>query len=819
MKRILQILMASCLLLSAISAFAPIEDGAVTRLFANTIDVVYGSNTVTIDGTNGTGEWSDAQTMTFKQSSGKVWTVRYKHDLSNLYFAFDYPDTYLAEWYFDVNNDGGSNPKTDDFKLHSSMVLYEKYGTGSDWGPQSSPPTGASGTTIIQGNFRELQVSYSKLGITSGASKSMGFAMYMLPSPAGDNLIWPSGADLNDPSTWGTISSSDLWGTGVPLNHPPVLASGMVEPDLGTTDDEFTFSIQYSDEDDDEPTVRMVYIDNVPFEMSSEDTTYADGSIFTYTGQLTSGDHVYHFLFNDGRDETRFPETGSLDGPNVILPNEPPEMIGGSIPNGTYSIPEDSGLGDDLIDLERIFSDDYDDGRLRFEVVHQESPAYLRIAVDGHYLDVIQGREDWHGTLEFKVKAIDMGLDGVVSSDDEWTESNPFTIEVTPVNDEPVITRVGPYEVTDEGKIHFTGNESAFEDTWFNISVTVDDPDLFSGWESELTFNIQEEVPIELVPKVSEDGRTTLSLLPLQEDIGTLDFFLEVEDENGGADRIGIEIDILGVNDAPVIETIDAYGLNIEPSNGTVELTEGIEAVEDEWFNISIFASDEDLLGEGIEELKFFTNCTNEGLSLDPDTGDIAFFPGQEDVGMFELHVRVSDIMGASDSVRILLWVRNENDAPDVPVIISGRGTSYYTRGEFVNLTCLGSDEDIGHDPEEELVITWSSDLDGDLGTGKVLYTDALSVGNHTITATVTDHYGLSSSSSVAISVLEIPEGLPDPLKPPSNETDDDDDEIVIKMNTAAVTAIIIIVLILLLIDIAVVGFLIIRISKKKSKQ
>jgi hypothetical protein len=50
----------------------------------------------------------------------------------------------------------------------------------------------------------------------------------------------------------------------------------------------------------------------------------------------------------------------------------------------------------------------------------------------------------------------------------------------------------------------------------------------------------------------------------------------------------------------------------------------------------------------------------------------------------------------------------------------------------------------------------WSSSLDGALGTGQVLET-GLSVGEHTLSLTVTDSDGLTDTAAIQVTVLEGP--------------------------------------------------------------
>lgn len=71
--------------------------------------------------------------------------------------------------------------------------------------------------------------------------------------------------------------------------------------------------------------------------------------------------------------------------------------------------------------------------------------------------------------------------------------------------------------------------------------------------------------------------------------------------------------------------------------------------------------------------------------------------------------------------------------------------------GELVVLQGVATDLEDGQLGDESL--HWTSDQDGDLGTGAVLPTNTLSAGQHTITLTATDSDGMSSSQSLTLIV------------------------------------------------------------------
>ncbi|CAM2005871.1 pre-peptidase C-terminal domain-containing protein [Acanthopleuribacter pedis] len=94
------------------------------------------------------------------------------------------------------------------------------------------------------------------------------------------------------------------------------------------------------------------------------------------------------------------------------------------------------------------------------------------------------------------------------------------------------------------------------------------------------------------------------------------------------------------------------------------------------------------------------------------------------------------------------------NSAPTISIDSPADGDQF-NQGDTV--TFSGSAQD-AEDGDLSASITWSSSLDGNLGTGASLDRSDLSAGNHSITASVTDSNGDGTSASIAISVNGLPQ-------------------------------------------------------------
>ena len=89
------------------------------------------------------------------------------------------------------------------------------------------------------------------------------------------------------------------------------------------------------------------------------------------------------------------------------------------------------------------------------------------------------------------------------------------------------------------------------------------------------------------------------------------------------------------------------------------------------------------------------------------------------------------------------------NNLPTVNITAPPNGTSVLF-GTNINFTGTASDLDDGNLTGS---ISWSSSIDGGLGNGGSINVNDLSVGNHTITASVTDSNGGNGSASIGVTI------------------------------------------------------------------
>ncbi|MEM7586392.1 MAG: Ig-like domain-containing protein, partial [Acidobacteriota bacterium] len=114
--------------------------------------------------------------------------------------------------------------------------------------------------------------------------------------------------------------------------------------------------------------------------------------------------------------------------------------------------------------------------------------------------------------------------------------------------------------------------------------------------------------------------------------------------------------------------------------------------------------------------------------------------------GTHVITASVSDAGGLTASDTITLTV---NAGPSASITAPADGTTV-NAGDSVTLTGTASDPEDG---DLTVSLSWSSDLDGALGSGGSVTTSSLSAGTHVITASVSDAGGLTASDTITLTV------------------------------------------------------------------
>ncbi|MBM4369926.1 MAG: hypothetical protein FJ102_27200, partial [Deltaproteobacteria bacterium] len=147
-------------------------------------------------------------------------------------------------------------------------------------------------------------------------------------------------------------------------------------------------------------------------------------------------------------------------------------------------------------------------------------------------------------------------------------------------------------------------------------------------------------------------------------------------------------------------------------------------------------------------------------IDLTVDTSGAASGVMYLDAGDYYATLTATDTDGKSGSDAVTFRVGPPNTAPTCE-ITSPEDGDYAAEGDVVTLRGLVADVDV---PEDWLTVTWSSDLDGTLGSStadsagnSVLTTSALSSGTHTLTMVATDEVGATCTQFVLFAVSTPP--------------------------------------------------------------
>ena len=161
-------------------------------------------------------------------------------------------------------------------------------------------------------------------------------------------------------------------------------------------------------------------------------------------------------------------------------------------------------------------------------------------------------------------------------------------------------------------------------------------------------------------------------------------------------------------------------------------------------------------------------NITFTGTASDPEDGDLtdnidwssnldgSFGTGGSvsttalSVGVHTITASVVDLNGSPGSDVITVTI---NSPPTVTISAPTDGSSF-AAGTDITFTGTASDPEDG---DLTASIDWSSNLDGSFGTGGSFSTTTLSVGVHTITASVTDGGGLPGSDVITVTINSPP--------------------------------------------------------------
>jgi hypothetical protein len=441
----------------------------------------------------------------------------------------------------------------------------------------------------------------------------------------------------------GTINSSNssISQFFVSLNNDPSIDSFQPNTTTASVNESSSITFNHTSSDPDNDTLNYTwYVD---------DLLNATTQNFTYSPNFTdSGTHNITLTVKDSNNNT------ISNFWNLTVSNVNRVSTFTTINNLTWS--ED--VVNNSLNLTQYFSDLDTDDTLTYL---STTPNNISITIDNITgIVTLTPNTNFNGirNLTFTV------FDGTNTN-----TSNNVLLNITPVNDAPIITNV-PDNSTNEDTLP--------TDKWYNLSLYASDVD-----EDSLTFSIISQSNSSLISCSIVETEFINCSLPLANSTGINDINVSVSD-GSLSDTDVFRVTVGGVNDNPqIIGTISTQTFNEDFGTSTLDLTQ--------------YESDNE---DSTTSLDWSISITNTSLitaSVTDSDSDVITFTSLSNVnGATTATLTLTDSNGGTDSQTISIVVNAVNDNPSIDTF-------------FPNLTSIKIDESIN-----QIFNITKSDVDGD---------------------------------------------------------------------------------------------------------
>lgn len=304
-------------------------------------------------------------------------------------------------------------------------------------------------------------------------------------------------------------------------------------------------------------------------------------------------------------------------------------------------------------------------------------------------------------------------------------------------NDVTVATRTAPPSASilapADGSSALEARTVQFEG---RVTDTFSDVDGLSlAWTSSIDGTLETGAPV--------DGATSFTTAALSVGEHTIELSVADDDGTSGSDSITLTV----LDDLPPTIDIEEPGAGPFEAGALISLLAQVDDAEDalETLRVTWTIQGEDT--PVVEDLA----PTSSGEALSSTTLE---------AGSWTLVATVEDSLGQTALDTVTVTVADPpppNTPPDADFVAP---TATPSAGDSVLLEGFATD---GEDGPGDLLVSWSSDLDGALGTstpnavGAVPTTVFLGAGTHTLTLTVEDTGGLSASDTASLHVNGLP--------------------------------------------------------------
>jgi len=270
-----------------------------------------------------------AYVVIIKPDGNKIWRVMTTSDTTysdgSLYTSTTKLPVGSYSYYFQFKS-GGKVVKT---ATYSGPTVYSNPTLTS---PSLSPTTGDATTdftfsvTYTQAQNQAPEYAYVVIIQLDGSKSTAN--MTTSDTTYSDGSLYTYTTKLSPAGTYsyyfefkgaGTVVKTTTY-TGPKVDYrPPTLTDPSLSPSSGTTTTDFTYTVTYTQLDNQAPEYAYVVIikpdgNKIWRVMTTSDTTYSDGSLYTSTTKLPVGSYSYYFQFKSGG---KVVKTATYPGPTV----------------------------------------------------------------------------------------------------------------------------------------------------------------------------------------------------------------------------------------------------------------------------------------------------------------------------------------------------------------------------------------------------------------------------------------------------------------------------------------------------------------------
>jgi VCBS repeat-containing protein len=406
---------------------------------------------------------------------------------------------------------------------------------------------------------------------------------------------------------------------------------------------------------------------------------------------------------------------------SIWVPNSNP-----TVTNDTYTMVEDSVLTVSDVNLSVLVNDaDLDGDTLTVSTNLVASPTFGSASMNADGTFTYTPNANFTGTDSFAYRALD-GVGG-------FTDGVVY-ITVTPVADGPTAVS-DVYTIAEDQTLTFSDINLGVLANDFDVdgdSLTIDTTPVNPPQNGSLTLNT--------------DG--TFHYTPNANFNGTDSFEYKVEDGTGNAESATVTINVTSVNDNPVAVS-DSFTMN-----------------EDETLtsSVSLLVNDSDLDGDSLTvNTTPVADVVNGTLTLNAD-GTFTYAPPANHYGSELFTYEVSDGNGGTAQASVTITIYALNDTP-IPVSDSYSVDENSSIDVSLSLGLIANDTDLDGDT---LTVDTTPVVDVSNGTlvlssdGTFTYTPYTNYyGSDSFTYRVTDGNGGAATTTVSITVTEVPNQAP----------------------------------------------------------